>query len=75
WHSADALAMAYALEPAGALEVVDRPVAVELAGTLTRGATVVDWNRQHGRPDNASLLLRYDQSRFEALIQAALAAS
>ena len=74
WHSADALAMAYALEPAGALEVIDRPVAVELAGTLTRGATVVDWNRQQGHPDNASLLMRYDQDRFEALIQAALAA-
>lgn len=74
WHSADALAMAYALEPEGALEVADRPVAVELAGTLTRGATVVDWNRQHGRPDNASVLLRYDQGRFEALIEAALAA-
>ena len=74
WHSADALAMAYALQPEGALEVLDRPVAVELAGTRTRGATVVDWNRQEGRPDNASLLMRYDQPRFEALIQAALAA-
>ena len=74
WHSADALAMAYALEPAGALEVTERPIAVELAGTLTRGATVVDWNRQQGQPDNASLLMRYEQGRFEALIQAALAA-
>ena len=74
WHSADALAMAYALEPAGAQELVERPVAVELAGTHTRGATIVDWNRQHGRPDNARLLLRYDQARFESLIQAALAA-
>ncbi len=74
WHSADALAMAYALQPQGALEVVERPVAVELTGTLTRGATVVDWNRQHGNPDNAALMMRYDQARFEALIQAALAA-
>ncbi|MET0894202.1 MAG: nucleoside hydrolase [Pseudoxanthomonas sp.] len=74
WHSADALAMAYALEPDGAQELAERPVAIELAGTLTRGATVVDWNRQHGRPDNARLLLRYDQQRFEALVQAALAA-
>ena len=74
WHSADALAMAYALEPSGAQELAERPVAVELAGTLTRGATVVDWNRQEGRADNARLLLRYDQVRFEALIQAALAA-
>jgi len=75
WHSADALAMALALQPQGALEQLDRPVAVELAGTLTRGATVVDWNRQHGQPDNATLLMRYDQARFEGLIQAALAAA
>jgi purine nucleosidase len=75
WHSADALAMAYALHPSGARELAERPVAVELAGTLTRGATVVDWNRQHGRPDNARLLLAYDQARFEALVEAALAAA
>jgi purine nucleosidase len=74
WHSADALAMAYALHPEGAEELLERPVAVELAGTLTRGATVVDWNRQEGRPDNATLLMRYDQARFEGLIRAALAA-
>ena len=74
WHSADALAMAYALQPQGAQELLERPVAVELAGTLTRGATVVDWNRQEGRPDNATLLMRYDQARFEDLIRAALAA-
>ena len=74
WHSADALAMAYALQPQGAQELLERPVAVELAGTLTRGATVVDWNRQQGRPDNATLLMRYDQARFEDLIRAALAA-
>ena len=49
WHSADALAMAYALQPEGALELLERPVAVEMAGTLTRGATVVDWNRQAGQ--------------------------
>ena len=75
WHSADALAMAYALQPEGAVELLERPVAIELAGTRTRGATVVDWNRQEGRPDNATLLMRYDQTRFEGLIRAALAAS
>ncbi|WP_340648538.1 nucleoside hydrolase [Pseudoxanthomonas winnipegensis] len=75
WHSADALAMALALHPDGATELVERPLAVELAGTLTRGATVTDWNRQTGRPDNARLLLRYDQARFEALVEAALAAA
>lgn len=75
WHSADALAMAFALHPEGATGVEARPLAVELAGTLTRGATVTDWNRQTGRPDNARLLLAYDQARFQALVQAALAAA
>ena len=37
-------------------------------------ATIVDWNRRHGRPDNASILMRYDQVRFEAMIERALAA-
>lgn len=74
WHSADALAMAYALEPDGALELVERPVAVELEGRHTRGATVVDWQRQTGGPDNAVIVMRYGQARFEQLIAAALAA-
>ncbi|MFT3755035.1 MAG: nucleoside hydrolase [Pseudoxanthomonas sp.] len=74
WHSADALAMAYALQPDGVLELAERPVQVETAGNLTRGVTVTDWNRQTGRSDNARILLRYDQARFEALVQAALAA-
>lgn len=74
WYAADALAMAYALEPDGAREVVERPVAVELDGRHTRGATVVDWRREGGAPDNCSILLRYDQGRFEARIRRALAA-
>lgn len=74
WHSADALAMAFALQPDGATRLAERPVQVELGGALTRGATVTDWNRQTGRPDNARILLGYDQARFEALVEAALAA-
>lgn len=73
WHSADGLAMAWALAPDGAQEQVERPVAVALDDPLTRGATVVDWNRQAGRPDNARILLGYDQARFEALVAAAAA--
>ena len=73
WHSADPLAMALALDPAGATEVLERPVSVELAGTVTRGATVVDWGRQGGAPDNAGLLMAYDQARFEARVRDALA--
>ena len=67
--------MAWALEPEGALEQVQRPLAVETGGRLTRGLTAVDWNRQTGAPDNARILLRYDQARFEARVEAALAAA
>jgi len=74
WHSADALAMAYALEPDGATELVDRPVVVELGHGPARGMTIVDWNRQSGRTDRFRILMRYDQARFEGLIRAALAA-
>ncbi len=74
WHSADALAMAYALSPDGALEVIERPIVVALEGHHARGATPVDWNRQEDRRDNAAILMRYDQARFERLIREALAA-
>jgi purine nucleosidase len=75
WHSADGLAMAYALAPEGALEAVARPVEMNLDHGPARGATIVDWNRQTGRADAATILLRYDQPRFEAMIEAALAAA
>jgi purine nucleosidase len=74
WHSADGLAMAFALHPAGATGLTAGPVGVELEGAMARGATLVDWNRQTGRPDNARILMEYDQGRFESLIRAALAA-
>ncbi len=74
WYCADALAMAWALEPEGAEEVVERPLEVVLAAGPGRGATIVDWNRQTGRADGAAILRRYDQGRFEALAAAALAA-
>ena len=73
--AADALAMALALQPDGALELLERPMVVELDGRHTRGATVVDWNRQDGGADNVAILMRYDQARFEAMIEAALAAA
>ena len=74
WHAADALAMALALQPEGALEVLERPLAVETAGQHARGATIVDWNRQTGMADNVAILMRYDQQRFEHMIETALAA-
>jgi len=72
WYAADALAMVYALQPDAALQCEQRPLCIELTGTHTRGTTVVDWNRQTGKPDNTTLLIRYDQSRFEQQIQKAL---
>ncbi|WP_240095914.1 nucleoside hydrolase [Thermomonas flagellata] len=74
WHAADALAMALALRPDGVREAEARPLAVEVAGIHTRGATVIDWNRQTGDADNARLLRRYDQALFERLLAEALAA-
>ncbi len=74
WHAADALAMALLVAPEGVRERAVRPLRVELTGSETRGATVVDWNRRSGRPDNAEILMTYDQAAFEALIRKALGA-
>lgn len=74
WFCADALAMAWALQPDGGLEVAERPVAVELDGQHARGMTIVDWQRQTGAAANARILMRYDQDRFEAMAREALAA-
>lgn len=74
WHSADALAMAWALQPDGARRVESRPTSMDIGNGPGRGASVVDWNRQTGASDNARILLDYDQSRFQRLISEALAA-
>ena len=72
WYAADALAMAWALQPQGATRVESRPLSIETAGGLTRGATVVDWNRQTGMPDNVAMLVGYDQACFERQVRGAL---
>ena len=72
--SADALAMAVALEPEIVSEARECHVAVEMNGELTRGATVVDWEHRMQRPANARIILGVDQARFEERIKAALAA-
>jgi len=72
WHSADALAMAWMLSPEDAVEVVERPVEVVIDQGPARGATLVDWQRQLGRPDNARILMRFDRARFHALLKHAL---
>ncbi len=72
WHSADSLAMALALAPEGALELAERPLAVDTGHGPARGATVVDWDRAGGLPDNAAILMRYEQPRLEALARRGL---
>lgn len=69
---ADALAMAVALEPQIVVAAEERHVGIELHGSLTRGATVVDWEARAGKLANARIVLEVDQSRFEALIAHAL---
>src|SRR5690606_4425364 len=68
WHSADSLAMALAVQPAGALELAERPLAVETGHGPAGGATVVDWSRASGRPDNAVILTAEEQARLDALV-------
>lgn len=71
---ADALAMAVVLDPDCVRRAEHRHVAIELGGSLTRGATVVDWDGRSGRPANARIVLDVDQARFEAMIAGALGA-
>jgi purine nucleosidase len=73
--SADALAMAVALEPGIVTSAQEHHVAIELAGHLTRGATVVDWDDRFGHPANAKIVLAVDQGRFEGMVKGALGAA
>jgi len=73
--AADPLAMAVALQPDIVLRAEEHHVAVELDGAATRGATVVDWDDRLGRHANARIVLEVDQTRFEALVAAALGAA
>lgn len=73
--SADALAMAVAIEPGMVTSAQDHHVAVELQGSLTRGSTVVDWEDRLGRAANARIVLAVDQGRFEDMIRRALETS
>ncbi len=73
--AADALAMAVALEPSIVRKAERRHVAIELTGSVTRGATVVDWEERLGRPANANIVIDVDQERFEAMVANALGAT
>ncbi len=68
----DPVAVALVLDPA---LVTGRraPVAVELVGEHTRGATVVDLHARTGAPDNAWVALDLDVARFWDLVVDAVA--
>ncbi|ATD66962.1 nucleoside hydrolase [Luteimonas chenhongjianii] len=72
WHSADALTMAWLLEPEGALEMQERPLEVVLEHGPRRGMTMVDWQPREGRADSARILMRYDIARFHARVRRVL---
>ncbi|TML84310.1 MAG: nucleoside hydrolase [Actinobacteria bacterium] len=62
-HLHDPLALALALD--GSLgETRAGTVDVELAGSLTRGMTVVDWQGLWGRTPNADVVVEVDAARF-----------
>jgi purine nucleosidase len=62
-HLHDPLALALALD--GSLgETRAGTVDVELAGSLTRGMTVVDWHGLWGRAPNADVAVQIDAARF-----------
>jgi len=69
----DPVAVARVINPA-IVTTVQANVAVELAGTHTRGATVVDLHQVTGRPPNAQVAVDLNTSRFWDLIVAAIAA-
>ena len=72
--SADALAMAVALDPGIVTRAESRYVAIEMTGAATRGATIVDWDNRLGRSANARIVLEVDQARFEELAAHSLGA-
>ncbi len=68
----DPVAVARVIDPA-MVTTVEANVAVELAGTHTRGATVVDLHGVTGRQPNARVAVGLDADRFWDLIVAAVA--
>ncbi|BBY54900.1 nucleoside hydrolase [Mycolicibacillus koreensis] len=62
-HPHDALAAAAAVDP-GLVTAAAATVEVELAGTVTRGMTVVDWSGLWGRAVNAQIGVAVDPAVF-----------
>ena len=68
----DPVAVARVIDPT-VVTVTDANVAVELTGTYTRGATVVDLHQVTGRPANARVAVGLDVDRFWDLMVTAVA--
>ncbi|MEV6845153.1 nucleoside hydrolase [Actinoplanes sp. NPDC051411] len=68
----DPVAVAAVIDPA-IVETVHAPVAVELIGAHTRGATVVDLHRRTARPPNADVAVGLDVDAFWRLLTTAVA--
>ena len=67
----DPIAVACVLDPS-IVRTVAAPVAVELTGTYTRGATVVDLHRRTGLTVNADVAVGLDVDAFWRLLMAAV---
>jgi purine nucleosidase len=67
----DPIAVAAVIDPS-MVHTVAAPVAVELTGTHTRGATVVDLHRRTGRPPNVDVAVGLEVDAFWRLLMAAV---
>lgn len=67
----DPIAVAGVIDPA-ILRTVAAPVAIELTGTYTRGATVVDLHRRTASPPNADVGVDLDVDAFWRLLTTAV---
>jgi purine nucleosidase len=67
-YAADSVAMVAAIEPSTVIKAEKKHVHVELAGTSTRGQTVVDWFGLSGKTPNTQIILELDRDRFNELM-------
>lgn len=68
----DPVAVAAVIDP-GIVTYVEAPLAIEVGGEHTRGATVVDLDGRTGRPPDAAVALGLDRERFWSLMVGAIA--
>ena len=71
-YAADPMAMAYAVDPSIATEVLTRYMTVATQGEQTRGQSVVDWAGRLGQVPNVNIVMSVDSEKFWALMRAGL---